>query len=315
MGRRHRPARGRDIHGILLLDKPAGLTSNEALQRIKQLFNARKAGHTGSLDKMATGLLPICFGDATKFTSFLLESDKSYLATFKLGVETATGDALGEILKQAQVADYSEREIESTLQKFRGPIQQIPPMFSALKKDGKRLYELAYQGIEIEREPRQVTIYRITLLKHERDSLDLAINCSKGTYIRTLAVDIGRVLGCGAHVAVLRRTGAGPFTEQQMTGLPALENLAATDYLALDEKLLGIDAALTNLPAVRLASSVSDYLCDGQAVIIPRAPTSGMLRLYTEPGDFIGVGEVLEDGRVAPRRLVIHANRAISGKL
>ncbi|MBF8268496.1 MAG: tRNA pseudouridine synthase B [Gammaproteobacteria bacterium] len=309
MGRRHRPVRGRDIHGILLLDKPAGLTSNEALQRVKQLFNARKAGHTGSLDKMATGLLPICFGDATKFTSFLLESDKSYLATFKLGVETATGDALGEVLKLLPVAAYSIEQIESALQKFRGPIEQIPPMFSALKKDGKRLYELAYQGIEIERDPRPVTIYNITLLRHERESLELAISCSKGTYIRTLSADIGRELGCGAHVAVLRRTGAGPFTEQQMTGLPDLENMALTNPPALEEKLFGIDAALANLPEVRLASSISDYLCDGQAVIIPRAPTSGMLRLYTELGDFIGVGEVLEDGRVTPRRLVIHANR------
>ena len=314
MGRRHRPAGGRDLHGILILDKPAGLTSNEALQRVKQLFNARKAGHTGSLDKMATGLLPICFGDATKFTSFLLESDKSYRAIFKLGEETATGDALGEVLKRAPVADYSTREIEDVLQKFRGPITQIPPMYSALKKDGKRLYELAYQGIEVEREPRQITIYHINLCRHERDILELVINCSKGTYIRTLAEDIGRQLGCGAHVAELRRTGAGPFTDQQMTGLPELEQLAASDRAALDKKLFGIDAAMANLPAVKLASSVSDYLCDGQAVIIPRAPTSGTLRLYTDGGDFIGVGEVLEDGRVAPRRLVIHANRDQKGK-
>ena len=291
------------------MDKPAGLTSNEALQRVKQLFNARKAGHTGSLDKMATGLLPICFGDATKFTSFLLESDKTYLATFRLGMETATGDALGEVLKQAPVADFTDGQIESVLQKFRGSIHQVPPMYSALKKDGKRLYELAYQGIEIEREPRQVTVYRIKLLKRDRNTMELDICCSKGTYIRALAEDIGRELGCGAHVSVLRRTGAGPFTEQQLTGLPELEELALTNRTALDEKLFGIDAALSNLPAIRLASTVSDYLCEGQAVIIPRAPTSGMLRLYTEPGDFIGVGEVLEDGRVAPRRLVIHSNR------
>ena len=308
MNKRHRPGRGRQLHGILLLDKPAGLTSNESLQRVKQLFQARKAGHTGSLDKMATGLLPVCFGDATKFTSFLLESDKSYQAVFQLGVETTTGDALGEVVKQSPVPVYSIHDVETVLQKFRGTITQIPPMYSALKKDGKRLYELAYQGIEVEREPRQVTIYRIDLCHQEQDRLGLTINCSKGTYIRTLAVDIGRELGCGAHVAVLRRTGAGPFTEQQMTGLPELEQLAAVDREALDAKLYGIDAALAPLPAVKLSRSVSDYLCDGQAVIIPRAPTSGMLRLYTESGEFIGVGEVLEDGRVSPRRLVIHAN-------
>jgi len=309
MNKRHRPGKGRQLHGILLLDKPAGLTSNESLQRVKQLYQARKAGHTGSLDKMATGLLPLCFGDATKFTSFLLESDKSYQAVFQLGMETTTGDALGQVVKQYPVPVYSARDIESVLQKFRGPITQIPPMYSALKKDGKRLYELAYQGIEVEREPRQVTIYRIEMHHQEHDRLDLIIKCSKGTYIRTLAEDIGRELGCGAHVAVLRRTGAGPFTETQMTGLPELEQLAAGDREALDAKLHSIDAALAPLPAIKLSRSVSDYLCDGQAVIIPRAPTSGMLRLYTESGEFIGVGEVLEDGRVSPRRLVIHANR------
>lgn len=309
MARRPRRTRGRNIHGILLLDKPAGLTSNEALQQAKRLFNARKAGHTGSLDKMATGLLPICFGDATKFTSFLLESDKRYLATFQLGVETATGDALGEVMKNFPVPELTSAEIEQVLQKFQGRIEQVPPMYSALKKDGKRLYELAYQGIEIEREPRSITIYDIKLLDHQADTLELEISCSKGTYIRTLAEDIGREIGCGAHVSALRRTGAGPFSDEQMIGIAQLEELAGQGFAALDGKLLGIDAALVNLPSVELVAAVAEYLCDGQAVIVPHAPTSGMLRIYTQQGSFIGIGEVLEDGRVAPRRLVTHANR------
>lgn len=309
MSRRPRRIQGRNIHGILLLDKPAGFTSNDALQRVKQLFNARKAGHTGSLDKMATGLLPICFGDATKFTSFLLESDKRYLATFQLGVETATGDALGEVLKTADVPAYTLAEIDNTLQKFQGQILQIPPMFSALKKDGKRLYELAYQGIEVARDPRPVSIYHIKLLARESDSLDLEIYCSKGTYIRTLAEDIGRDLGCGAHVSALRRIGAGPFSEKQMVGITELEQLAGQGFAEMDEKLLDIDAALANLPAVELVAAVAEYLCDGQAVVVAHAPTSGMLRIYTDQGRFLGVGEVLDDGRVAPRRLVIHKNK------
>lgn len=309
MARRSRRPRGRNISGILLLDKPAGLTSNEALQRVKHLFHARKAGHTGSLDKMATGLLPLCFGDATKFTSFLLESDKSYRAVFQLGVETTTGDALGEVLNKSAVPEFHITEIERVLQKFQGQIDQVPPMYSALKKDGKRLYELAYQGIEVEREPRQITIYGIKLLAHEHDTLELEIDCSKGTYIRTLAEDIGRELGCGAHVAALRRIGAGPFTDKEMVAIAELEELAGQGFAALDEKLLGIDAALVNLPAVELVATVAEYLCDGQAVIVPHAPTSGLLRIYSERGSFIGIGEVLEDGRVAPRRLVTHANR------
>jgi tRNA pseudouridine55 synthase len=313
MNSKRRPGRGRDVHGILLLDKPMGLTSNEALQRVKFLYRARKAGHTGSLDKMATGLLPLCFGDATKFTSFLLESDKRYLATFKLGVETATGDALGEVTRQSSVPVFTEEKIETVLSGYRGPIEQIPPMYSALKKEGKRLYELAYQGIEIEREPRTITIHRIVLLRLGPDAVDLEICCSKGTYIRTLAQDIGRELGCGAHVAALRRTGAGPFTERQMISLAELEQLAAVGFPALDVKLVGIDAALADLPAVELAATVADYLCDGQAVMVPHAPTSGMLRLYSQRGDFLGVGEVLDDARVAPRRLLMHANRFKSG--
>ena len=309
MARRPRRPRGRNINGILLLDKPAGLTSNEALQKVKQIYNARKAGHTGSLDKMATGLLPICFGDATKFTSFLLESDKSYHTIFQLGMETTTGDALGEVSNKSDVPEFTTAQIEQVLEKFKGQIEQVPPMYSALKKDGKRLYELAYQGIEIEREPRQITIYDIRFLAHERDTLELEIDCSKGTYIRTLAEDIGRELGCGAHVAALRRIGAGPFSDKQMVGIAELEETAGQGFVALDEKLLGIDAALVNLPAVELVATVAEYLCDGQAVVVPHAPTSGLLRIYSEQGSFIGIGEVLEDGRVAPRRLVTHANR------
>lgn len=257
---------------------------------------------------MATGLLPICFGEATKFTSFLLESDKRYLATCKLGLETTTGDALGDIVKELPVAEFTTSQIEHVLQQFQGQIEQIPPMFSALKKNGVRLYKLAYEGIEIEREPRKITIYKLKLLGHSREFLKLDVSCSKGTYIRTLAEDIGKQLNCGAHVSALRRTETGPFTETQMIELSLLEELAKQGMEALDKKLLCIDAALVNLPAIELVATVSDYLCDGQAVIVPHAPTSGMLRIYTEKRAFIGVGEVLEDGRVAPRRLLIHSN-------
>lgn len=306
MSKRRQRRKGRDVNGILLLDKPAGLTSNEALQKVKRLFNARKAGHTGSLDKLATGLLPICFGEATKFTSFLLEADKQYLATCRLGVNTTTGDALGEVSEKYPVPDLTEQQIQDVLGDFRGQVEQVPPMFSALKKDGKRLYELAYQGIEVERKPRKVYIYDLRLLSHDRESLELSIHCTKGTYIRTLAEDIGRKLGCGAHISALRRTGTGPFTGDEMIELASLEKISMENSGNLDKQLLCIDAALANLPAVELASSVTEYLCDGQAVIVPHAPTEGMLRIYTENRDFIGVGEVLEDGRVAPRRLVMH---------
>jgi len=301
---RSRRARGRDVNGILLLDKPAGITSNDVLQRIKRLFNARKAGHTGSLDKTATGLLPLCFGEATKFSGYLLDADKHYQAVCNLGIETTTGDAAGEMVKESPIPELTEHQIELVLDEFRGDIQQIPPMYSALKYKGKRLYDLAYQGIEVERQARQVTIHRLQLLGLEATRFKIDVRCTKGTYIRTLAEDIGKRLGCGAHVGSLRRLGAGPYTEENMIDFPKLEKLAAEGIQSLDSKLLSVDTALFDLPEITLAESLVFYLCQGQAVTIPHAPTAGMLRIYNSGKLFLGLGEVLDDGRIAPRRMV-----------
>lgn len=304
MARRRRRERGRNISGILLLDKPAGVTSNEALQHVKTLYQARKAGHTGSLDKMATGLLPLCFGEATKFSGYLLDADKSYDVTCRLGRETDTGDADGETVRELAVPDLMGAAIESVLVQFRGEIEQIPPMFSALKHKGQRLYELAYRGIEVERKPRAVTVYTLELVHFDSPFLQLHVKCSKGTYVRTLAADIGHELGCGASVHRLRRVGAGPFLENEMVTMDEIEHLAASGFEAIDQKILTIDSALRQLPRVELTRHVVDYVLDGQAVVVPHAPTSGLLRIYTERNEFLGLGEVLDDGRVTPRRLV-----------
>ncbi|MGH8121089.1 MAG: tRNA pseudouridine(55) synthase TruB, partial [Gammaproteobacteria bacterium] len=208
--------RGRDVHGILLLDKPAGATSNHVLQQVKRLYLARKAGHTGSLDKLASGLLPLCLGEATKLSGYLLNADKAYEATCKLGVVTTTGDAAGAVIATHPVPAISGADVERVMERFRGEIQQTPPMYSALKHEGRRLYKLAYAGISVEREPRSVTIHELTHVRLNGDELEFRVHCSKGTYIRTLAEDIGRELGCGAHIKVLRRTAVGPFTAEQM---------------------------------------------------------------------------------------------------
>lgn len=301
---RRKKNRGRDVHGVLLLDKPAGLTSNEALQKVKRLFGARKAGHTGSLDRGATGLLPLCFGEATKFSSFLLEADKHYLALCRLGRETTTGDAEGEVVSEAPVPDLDRERIETVLSSFRGAINQVPPMYSALKHKGKRLYELAYQGIEVEREPRGVVVHEMALVEFGGDELLLDVHCSKGTYIRTLAEDIGRALGCGAHIGRLRRTGTGPFREEEMIAMEELEQVAAQGPAALDARLLSVDTVIREMPEVKMAETAAFYLRQGQPVIIPHAPTEGLLRIYTDAHEFLGVGEVLDDGRIAPRRLI-----------
>ena len=303
MGRRQRK-KGRDIHGILLLDKPAGMTSNDALQRVKRLYDARKVGHTGSLDKTATGLLPLCFGDATKFSAYLLNADKHYQAICNLGSETTTGDAAGEVLNQRPIPDLREEELESVLEEFRGEIQQVPPMYSALKHKGQRLYKLAYRGLEVERRARPVTIHQLQLIKLEDSCFEIDVVCSKGTYIRTLAEDIGKRLGCGAHVGRLRRLGAGPYSAENMIDMSTLGKLAAEGQQSLDSKLLNVDTALLAFPEVTLVESVAFYLCQGQAVMVPNAPTTGLLRIYDSGKQFLGLGEVLDDGRIAPRRLV-----------
>lgn len=303
MGRR-RKQRGRKLNGILLLDKPVGISSNAALQQVKQLFKAAKAGHTGSLDPLASGLLPICFGEATKLSAFLLDADKVYVGTCKLGVTTTTADAEGDVVETRLVENIDERLVKETLEQFTGEIEQIPPMHSAIKHQGQPLYKLAHQGIEIERQSRKVTIHELNMLRLERDELDFHVHCSKGTYIRTLAEDIGEQLGCGAHLTSLRRTAAGPFSEQGMVSLDALEELAGQGLDALDEMLLPMESALDGWPSVNLSDTSLYYVRQGQPVLIPKAPTHGWVRLFSPDEEFIGVGCILDDGRVAPKRLL-----------
>lgn len=292
--------RGRELDGILLLDKRPGLTSNAALQEAKRLFDARKAGHTGSLDPLASGLLPICFGEATKLSGFLLNTDKRYQVVVLLGVRTTTGDAEGEILAQSPVPPLDAARVESVLACFRGDISQIPPMYSALKHQGQRLYDLARQGVEVPREPRQITIHELRLLGLEVERLSIDVHCSKGTYIRTLAEDIGAALGCGAHVAELRRTGVGAF---DVADAHTFEHLSGLEEPLRDACLLPPEAILDALPALTLGDSLCFYLRQGQPVFVPRAPASGWVRLHDKGGMLIGVGEIQEDGKVAPRRM------------
>lgn len=302
MKRRQRP--GRSVQGILLLDKSEGMGSNEALQRVKQLFCARKAGHTGSLDRLASGLLPICFGEATKVSGFLLNADKRYRAVFRLGQKTTTGDAEGDVVQRTPVRDLSEQEVRAVLARFKGTIEQTPPMHSAIKFQGQRLYRLAQQGLEVDRKPRQVIIYSLRLLALEQQRLHIETSCSKGTYVRTLAEDVGDMLGCGAYVEALRRIGSGPFGDKQMVSLDSLRERAERGLDELDQTLLPMETAVSDWPGVNLSEEVAYYLRRGQPVLVPHAPTQGWVKIYEEPRNFLGVGEVLEDGRIAPRRLI-----------
>lgn len=295
---------GRDVSGILLLDKPEGWTSNRALQAVKRLYRARKAGHCGSLDPLATGLLPICLGEATKVSAFLLEGDKHYSTTCRLGLKTTTGDADGEVTEERPVGEITAARLEAALGALRGDVDQIPPMHSALKYKGRRLYALAREGVEVERAPRRIHIERLELLHRGEESLELDIFCSKGTYIRTLVEDLGERLGCGAHVTALRRIGVAPLKAPEMVTLEALEARAAQDSEAIDRLLLPVDAALADWPAVELSTSLAFYLGQGRAVRVPGAPTKGVVRLYGPGQRFAGLGEALGDGRVAPRRLI-----------
>lgn len=302
MGRRSK--KGRNIQGVLPLDKPVGMGSNEVLQVVKRLYRAQKAGHTGSLDQLASGLLPICMGEATKLSGFLLNADKRYRTVFRLGEETSTGDAEGEVLARAPADHVTRAQVETLLGEFQGKIQQIPPMHSAVKHKGERLYRLARQGMVVDREPRTVTIHEIRLLEFGEGLLELDVHCSKGTYIRTLAEDMGRALGCGGHVRALRRTGSGPFGEDHMVTLEQLRGLdAREDLSALDALLLPTDAVLADRPEIRLSEDMAYYITRGQPVLVPHAPTTGEVRLYGARSEFLGVGEILDDGRVAPRRL------------
>jgi tRNA pseudouridine55 synthase len=295
----------RPVSGVLLLDKPVGWTSNAALQAVKRLYQAQKAGHTGSLDPLASGLLPICLGEATKLSGLLLNADKTYRFTCRLGVTTTTGDAEGEALAARPVGPLSREQVEAVLRRFTGTIRQVPPMYSALKRAGRPLYELARKGIEVERAPREVTIHELRLLQLDSQELECLLRGSKGVYVRTLATDLGEVLGCGAHVVALRRAAVGPYDAARLMTLAALRERAEQGLEALDAVLLPADSALPDWPAVRVHGDAVYYLRQGQPILVPRAPTQGWVRLYEGEERFLGIGEILDDGRVAPRRLLL----------
>ncbi len=304
-----RRRKGRPVDGVLVLDKPAGMTSNACLQRAKNALYAAKAGHTGSLDPLATGVLPLCFGEATKLSRFLLDADKSYTSTFVLGVVTATGDADGEILKSSDASAITLQQLEQALVGFRGEIEQIPSMYSAIKHQGTPLYRLARAGVEVERKVRRVNIYSLELLDFKaggKAELSVSVRCSKGTYVRSLAEDLGHTLGCGAHVAALRRTQSGPFGIDQCVSLEQLEELAAErQFETLNGLLLPVDSGLVGMPTVVLPEDSSFYLRQGQPVLAPNMPTAGMVRIVEDTGEFLGVGEITDDGMLAPRRLMV----------
>lgn len=301
-----RRQQGREVNGILLLDKPLGASSNQALQRVKRLFQARKAGHTGSLDPLATGLLPLCFGGATKVSAFLLDADKHYRVRIKLGETTTTGDTEGEVVARAELVGIGRERVAEVLGSFQGTLEQLPPMYSAVKHQGERLYKLARQGLEVERTPRLVRLYRIALVDLALPEIEIEVDCSKGTYVRTLAEDIGTALGCGGHVSALRRTGVGPYLESQarLHTLEAIESAAEEGLDNLDQLLLPLESALERWPLVRLTADLAFYLRQGQAIQVPRAPSEGWVRLVGPSGELIGMGAILDDGRVQPKRLL-----------
>lgn len=304
MGRRGRKS-GRAIDGILLLDKPVGVSSNQALQRAKRLYQARKAGHTGSLDPLASGLLPVCFGRATKMSAFLLDAGKRYRVSCQFGVATDTGDAEGKVTRRELPEPVDATRLRAVLQEFTGEIMQIPPMYSAVRHKGERLYNLAREGIEVEREARPVKIYGLTLEGLEDTCAEFDVRCSKGTYVRTLVEDIAEAMGTCAHVTALRRTAVGPYDDTQMLDFEALEARADQGGLeALDAQLHGIESAVLDRPSVQLTKDCAFYIRRGQPVSVARAPAAGQVRLYGDNSGFLGVGEILEDGRVAPRRLI-----------
>jgi tRNA pseudouridine55 synthase len=297
------PKKPRDlVDGVLLIDKPVGLSSNDALTRVKRIINAKKAGHTGTLDPFATGLLPLCFGEATKFSQDLLEADKTYLAKVHLGVSTTTGDTEGETVETRPVA-VTKEQIEAALAKFRGPIMQVPPMYSALKRDGKALYEYAREGITLEREARAVTIHALEMLDYEAPFLTIRVTCSKGTYIRVLGEDIGAELGCGAHLNGLRRTGVGNLS---IAGMVTLEQLQAIDNPLL--LLAPVDALLSSFPRVDLTPELAKRFLNGQRLALNREPVTlpdekGRVRVYIE-GKLLGTAILQDWGVLQPERLI-----------
>ncbi|EEO28052.1 tRNA pseudouridine(55) synthase TruB [Oxalobacter paraformigenes] len=298
-----------DVHGVLLLDKPAGISSNDALIRAKRIFNAKKAGHTGTLDPFATGLLPLCFGEATKFSQDLLDADKTYETVVHLGIRTTTGDTEGEIVERTDAVSFRTDEIEAVLSRFRGDIRQVPPMYSALKRDGKPLYEYARAGIELEREARAVTVHELTLLDYSAPCLALRVRCSKGTYIRALGEDIGQALGCGAHLKSLRRTRVGFLTLDSAVSLPALEEAGGKTAGGNPPSLEPVDYLLSSFPSLALNAVLAKRFLNGQRLSLAKenigtAGMTGRCRVYAENGVFMGTAEIRPDGVLAPERLV-----------
>lgn len=287
------------------MDKPAGISSNDVVQQAKRLFGAQKVGHTGSLDPLATGVLPLCFGEATKFSQYLLDANKTYWTRIRLGVSTETGDADGEVIAQVDATAITQTQVSDALETFVGEIEQIPSMYSALKHQGQPLYKLARQGIEVERAPRTVTIYSAELLQFAEAYIELRVHCSKGTYIRSLAEDLGAALGCGGHVSALRRLAAGPYAEAQAVTLEQVSEIG--DPQEMDALLLPVASAVGSWPSVRLHEDTAHYVRQGQPVQVAHAPTDGWVQIFesAEEDRFLGVGEVLTDGRIAPRRLVV----------
>jgi len=293
-----------NVKGILLLDKPIGTSSNRLLQSVKHIYNAKKAGHTGSLDVPASGLLPICFGEATKMSGYLLNSNKKYFVQCKLGETTTTGDAAGTLLLTRLIPQISEKILTTIFKDFVGNIQQTPPMFSSLKHNGKRLYEFAYKGIEIERKARYIRIYSIELLRISKDYFEIEVYCSKGTYIRTLVEDIGEAIGCGAHVQSLRRLEAGPFNVLNAITLGEIELIAKKGQQALYSLLLPIDTILKDFPKILLTGDKLNCFCQGQSIEVSGIPKLGQLRIYNSSNEFIGLGEVIKNSRIKAKRLI-----------
>lgn len=299
-----RKQRGRNINGILLLDKPQGMSSNAALQQAKRLFQAAKAGHTGALDPLATGVLPLCFGEATKVSQFLLDADKRYLTRIKLGERTDTADSEGQVISARPVENVTKQVLVNCLSQFKGQIEQLPPMYSALKHKGQPLYKLARAGQEVERKRRLITVHDLILHEFDGNELSLEIRCSKGTYVRTIADDLGEALGCGGHVTELRRLQAGIFRLEDCVTPEMLNEIFEKDGLdGIDKLLRPADQAIGHLPEVRMPTDTAAYIRQGQAVMVRHLPPEGLVRLYDEE-EFIGIGEILDDGRVAPRRLM-----------
>ena len=296
-----RRKKGRDIHGIVLLDKRQGISSNKALQEVKRLYNANKAGHTGSLDPLATGLLPICLGEATKVSAYMLDDDKRYQTVIQLGVMTDTGDVDGVVIEEKLVPDITQQQMDECLARFVGEIEQVPPMYSALKHNGKKLYELAREGITVERKARKITLYAIECLAFKDNLLTLDVRCSKGTYIRTLAEDIGHALGCGATVKELRRTEAGQFKLSDARVIEQLQEMESDE--ALQSILIAVDQPLQFMPAIQISKIEADLVQQGQRIPAPAANNdAGFCRLY-HAEQFLGLGEMLMDAKIQPRKL------------